>query len=95
MDWVKKDLETPAVQTKQPTYKLSLRKVCDQLHEHEKGDGVIPAHTYTLRDSAGPGYNRCDHSLCQDWVTHSEAMKLHSEEERGTYSAIREVNEKT
>lgn len=27
--------------------------------------------------------------------THSEAMKLHSEEERGTYSAIREVTANT
>ena len=28
-------------------------------------------------------------------LTHSEAMKLHREEERGTYRAIREVRAKT
>lgn len=33
--------------------------------------------------------------LVSSIVTHSEAMKLQSEEERGTYSAIREVRANT
>lgn len=34
-------------------------------------------------------------SLCEDLLTHREAMKLHSEEERGTYSAKRDIRANT
>lgn len=75
------------------------KEVCDQVHEFQQGDGVIPAQT----DGTHPETNvqqilqmTVSHqSLYQDRCTHSEATKLHSEEDRGTYSAMREVEAKT
>lgn len=48
------------------------------------------------QQGAEPMSRRPRHSLMfVSTYTHSEAMKLHSEDERGTYSAIREDKAKT
>lgn len=49
-------------------------------------------HRWTRSDRSS---NVLDLHTTPNWLTHSEAMKLHSEEDRGTYSATSEVKAKT
>ncbi|TNN28439.1 hypothetical protein EYF80_061412 [Liparis tanakae] len=56
------------------------KEVCDQPHELQQRDGVVPADTEVRRGAA----DRCVAVQGSRPGTHSEAMKLHSEDERGT-----------
>lgn len=84
------DLERPAVQTEQRAYKLSLQRslwsapwISARWWSDTYRDA--PRQEQTFR-------NHAQHlGSQQSLYTHSEAMKLHREEERGTYSAMREV----
>lgn len=82
---------------------FSSKEVCDQPHELQQGDRVISAAKAHMETEAIIWTTNAGQMWLQSYnlklvssiVTHSEAMKLHSEEERGTYSAIREVRANT
>lgn len=68
---------------------LSSKKVCNESHEFQQSDGVIPAQEHQFRQWRTS-------KLCMFVLslTHNDAIKLQSEEERGTYRDMRDVKAK-